>query len=344
MKGHSRLFRILFVLLVSLCLNACDGSRGEVSLDNYQTRLFRVLHIDPASYPEAEAVVTWQSFSEVKEGALPDLDQLNISLLDFLNLYGCELQVIVGETNSILGKFAAASQALIRELAFLRVAPECIRTLEEENKMELAAQLRNAVKIKRQNLGRVIVNAVLSGPEAKAFWKAPASLDDYPEKVSIDVPQSIQALAVLSEAWLQGENLAQTETLEKELFAFKKGDGGALLRSYYELSQRLLRLNAILRAHYESEAFCSVYYDVDILNNVITKFFVGDVQVWAAALNQRQYALFPLIQAFEKQLEGSLSETYIAWQAWRESLLSDTQAVVRQHVALLKAYADREKC
>ncbi len=346
MSAHNQAcYRVLVSLAILACLVACDHEHGQTSLETYQERLLNVLDIELAESDEGKLGKNWKPFSSIESVLIPaDATTASISLLDFLSLYGCELQLVIGETNSILGRLAESSQTLINELEFLRLAPDCSRQLEEGGDDELASELLSAIETKRNQLPRKLVSALLGGPEARAFWKAPYHLDAYPEQASINVPQAWQALADHSRAWLQGRRYKDTQGLENTLFEVQKGDGGSLLKSYLLLHNRLSLLNERLGLFLAHTDACPRQYDQKILENVILNFFVGDVQVWAAALSKRQYELMPPIHAIEESLGSALSVDYGRWRHWRDTLFFATQEEIKQHVVLLKALTDANTC
>ena len=75
----------------------------------------------------------------------------------------------------------------------------------------------------------------------------------------------------------------------------------------------------------------------EILRNVITRFFIGHVQPWSAAIAQRRHGLLPPLQALESALAGVLPATYRDWQRTRDDNIAVWSAAPRRHVSAVQA-------
>lgn len=78
-----------------------------------------------------------------------DMPELEINMLDFLSLYGCELQYVVGEKNAILGRVMQPLNRLRYELRFIAAARECLPDIEDE---AVAQSVGNAADSKVESL------------------------------------------------------------------------------------------------------------------------------------------------------------------------------------------------
>lgn len=266
-----------------------------------------------------------------------------LDLLDFLRLYGCDLQVLVAEANSGLGKFAGGSQRLIYELSFLRLAPACISMLESEERKELGALLQRTADLKKKNLELFIAKVLLESQELKAFWKTSGAAPNYPAGLSIEPLQALIALSDSIGQWLAGNYGKGVAELETMLFNIQMGDGGDLLNATWRAQMHLARLNQYLDGVLDRLKQCkatALNYSPVILKNVVEKFFVGDVQVWAADLNRRQYALYEAYRSLEKRLEGHASPDYSQWASERDQLFEHMKDEVKKHVMRLKILQD----
>ena len=92
----------------------------------------------------------------------------SIDLLEFLTLKDCELQKIVAERNSSLGRLALPSQQLVSELRFLKTGATCLSILKDET---FADELTAVLLEKQEELAGRIWQATLAGPEFRAFWR-----------------------------------------------------------------------------------------------------------------------------------------------------------------------------
>ncbi len=333
-KGAKRVSRCVAMTLM-LVVTGCSQEPASERLDNYHTRLARVFDFSPSPVAPVRAVPAMPVIPHWPEtGKSEQLD-----LLDFMSLYGCELQLVVAQQNASLGRFARSSQQLLNHLRFLHVAPDCIDSLRKEDKPALAAQLEQVFVTKQQHLAAYIWQALLGGEEARAFWKRPVVLADYPEQVGRAPAQAIAQMRDLASRWLAGEWDAGWSELEQVLAEFRTGDGGALLKSWEILQRRLSLIDADLAQWQRTAARCvqaRANFDARILDNVIRKFFVAEVQVWAAQLSQRYYALMVPMEALENLLVAGEPPAYRDWRQHRMQFLEVARQSMRVHVHALQ--------
>lgn len=332
----------LFCLLSCLLVSACSSERGEEALDNYQSRLWNVFdefEIQAAEKASKENIV--ENFSSIalpKQAikVLPDKgDIARIDLMDFLSLYGCRLQEVVARANASLGKIAPSSQRLISDLRFIELAPECIDLLAEKNETELAQQLSNALELKRNALETSMARSIFEGPEYRAFWKLPVTLEGYPAADLVGEPErALIQLSSLRDAWLSGRVNEGRSEYESLLFLVSTGDGGLLLKAHVLLLRKMHDLNITLDRVLSESNLCAPErpYSREILQNVVQKFFVGDVQVWAATLTKRQYSLQTALKDFESAFESVLSAEYLSWAKQRDALFLEARQAIQTHV------------
>lgn len=335
------MLRLVCIFVLSLLASACARETGDAYLENYLDRLGNVLDKTPEDYMPATVApkLTYHQWgvSGRLTGAASSEKQ-SISILDFLSLYGCDLQMVVAEGNSSLGKFAPASQVLLRNLRFLHYTPACVENLNPQDDAELIEQLRKEQLAKKQQLPSLIWRVIFNDAEAKQFWRSPHSLADYPGQVSIDPELSVSRLGVLAEGWLKGNHLEGVNELERLLGDLRTGDGGALIKAYSLLNQQLTIANKMLEAYIAEEQCVRGLPTIDttILQNVVEKFFVGEVQVWAADLNRRVYSLVHAYQGLEARFAEVETEAYRDWRTARDEYFESSIGATAEHVGLLQ--------
>ncbi len=329
-------------------LVACAKERGEEALQNYQSRLenvFQEVDLGKALlFQSVEFKVPALPKAVVKNFA-PDSEVGSINLLDFLSLYGCRLQEVVALSNASLGKLAPASQKLISTLKFIELAPECIELLNGKEEKKLAHQLTQVLDQKRSKLEQAIARSVFEGPEYKAFWKMPRALEAYPEAdLSGESERAFHKLVLMRGAWLRGNVTKERGAFEQQLFLVSSGDGGAVLKAHVLLLRQIQQLNNVLDSVLASEKICTASrpYSEEVLRNVVQKFFVGDVQEWAAALNKRQYANTEALAALETAFIDVLNDEYLDWAKQRDTLFKETRQAVQKHVEKLQTLLTQE--
>lgn len=150
--------RLLVVSCLAWFLAGCDPLAEPESLfDEYLERTARVLDGEVVATPVPTAPRVPRRRERVR--TLPDLD---VGMLDFLSLYGCELQHVIGERNSVLGRVLHPAGLLDYELRFVRAAEDCMGSIGSER---LAARVGEVVAIKRAALPDVIWNAIWGSQE-----------------------------------------------------------------------------------------------------------------------------------------------------------------------------------
>ncbi|MDZ7825614.1 MAG: DUF3080 family protein [Gammaproteobacteria bacterium] len=149
---------ILLPALVLLCASGCEpADPARALLDDYRTRMGRVLEVDPGPLPEVE-LAPWP---RARDRTL-EVPAQRINLIEFLRLHRCDLGELVGARSSPLGRVMQPSQGLRYEIRFLRRADACLERLgAQPDAQEEATRLAGLVAAKRTALGAVIWNATL---------------------------------------------------------------------------------------------------------------------------------------------------------------------------------------
>lgn len=310
------------------------GTGGDAPIENYLTRLGRSL--DRAIVPTAGRLPPLPRERDLQL----DLPPRSIDLLDLLALRGCELSITIGKINSSLGKLAVDSQRLLLDLEFLSLAPACIDAMDPAEDAELIASLRAAVAGKRRRLPARIWNATLGGPEFRAFWQRPRRLGDYPANTGSQVVTALARLTELSIRWLEGDYRAGSEDLERLLGEVRLGDGGALLASLDLQRSGLAGAASALRDRTEQSPIClgnRASPEGRIVDNVVRKFFIGEVQPWSVRIARRRAELMPSVLALESSLREVTPPTYAQWCSLRDELLASAVAAPREHALALAA-------
>jgi len=143
----------LCVAFLALALVGCDSfSEAEPMMGEYLERLGRVLDTPPA---EVRSLAAAKSLPRRRERRL-EMPELELGMLDFLSLYRCELQYVVGEKNSVMGRVMQPVNRLRYEIRFIRAAEDCLPEIEDE---ELRGAVQSAAESKRNSLPIAVWNA-----------------------------------------------------------------------------------------------------------------------------------------------------------------------------------------
>lgn len=145
--------RLSMVVLILMLLPACDPfSQPDNMMDTYIERLGNVLDVASVSSP----LITVQTLPRMRDRRI-EIEQIRINMLDFLSLYGCELQVVVGERNSAMGRVMTPLNDLRYQLRFIDKADQCLPKIEQQ---ALKTQLAQAIAHKKDTLSHYFWNAV----------------------------------------------------------------------------------------------------------------------------------------------------------------------------------------
>lgn len=151
-------------LAFALLASGCGSHTDDVShsMRDYRERVLRLLDIDPAELP-ADVSRPLPNVLRKRDVLVP-IGVESVGLLEFFELQQCDLGSLVGQRSGSLGKLAPLSERLIYELAFLRLAEDCLSSNDAlpADARELISEI---VKGKRSNLDGHLWNAIFAGPE-----------------------------------------------------------------------------------------------------------------------------------------------------------------------------------
>lgn len=334
-RSGGRCFFLWIGLLAGLMISSCaEREVGATKLTNYIGRLSTAAdeqreHHD--SWPRVELPSELEAASLTPTGSL--------SLIDFLSLSGCEVQVNIAKRNTSMGRTASASQRLILDLEFLRLAPPCVALMQEKGDDSVADTLQENIELRRSSLSARIFSAILAGPEWRKFWEQPMLLGAYPESASGDSAQALWELSTRVQRFVDHSWSASDEDLEPLLAVIRANAGGQLLAAAAIQSGHLEQANHILRKAHTKGIYCkneTLTEAGTITKTVVAKYFAADVQRWSAQVSQRHYEVQSALLALEGHLLATLPQPYLDWIAERDALLHRLYAAPREHVAVIK--------
>ena len=313
--------RAVALLLPTILLGSCSsGELGAGKIENYVSRLSNVSKIPIPSITRASITKPPSvALTPAREGT----DTL--SIIDFLALSGCELQANIAKRNTTMGRSDSASNQLIFDLEFIRLAPECIEKLRAEDEGAIADLLEANLSQRSDRLVFTIARAILGGEEWRAFWRVPELLGDYPINTSGDSAQALWELSQRIKRFLQGNWSSADEDLEPLLARLRIDAGGQLLSAATLQRQGLAQANQILITASEAGKYCSGARQSEagtISKTIVAKYFAGDVQGWSSAVSQRHYEIQTPVAEIEQSLAEALTDPYIAWAETRDSHLA----------------------
>lgn len=154
--------RSLVLSCFVILLAGCDPFASPEGLfEEYVERTARVLDGEAVLTP----VPTVEQLPRRRE-RVREIASLDVSMLDFLGLYGCELQHVIGERNSIMGRVMHPATVLDYEVRFLRAARECLGSIDSER---LRLRIADIIAAKREQMPDAAWNAVWASSEIENF-------------------------------------------------------------------------------------------------------------------------------------------------------------------------------
>lgn len=323
---------LCLLLFVAAMQNACTPY-PESLLSDYQARLQRVL-------PQAQ--LTGQ-LSKAALPAMPDVHRLSLSiptatidLTDMLALDVCDLETLIAERNSSLGKVQTDAGVLQYELRLLDKLGLCLTTPARSNQLdaELIAKLQQIYQQKQQQLPAVFAN-LLSRDQTLRQQLGGSQRGVSPDQGGhAETLQALQQLNRLRQLILQRDYQAAGKVdIHQALGTLHQTQLVADLQHSLRLSQQFfLQLNADLAKRSNTE-LCQA--DRNIRDNLLTQIFIARVQSELARLDgmanelsaallqlYQQHPLQPTVQqrllAPQQALQQQLRQHVAFWQRWRQ--------------------------
>lgn len=322
--------RIASVLCLTTLFAGCSDSRLENRLNDYVERLERVLEQTGSEYSE----IPFPTFPAAKELYLEG-PELNIDLFEFLKLGACEIQGVVAEKNSSLGKFAAESIVLYQDVQFVLMANECIVELDDP---DLKKTLIEARQTKLGSLDLLLWNAIFAGPEYRTFWTQ--NRGGYPQEIESRLVYALSTIEQQADVILQGKlDEFDPNEFEEALEVLRSGEAADLLLSWHQVANALSFASSVLQNRLAARPLC--FKDMrnpkaEIFRNVVLEKFVGGIQKDVAVMNQRYYDVVQPLQTLEAKFQDIETESYRAFRHERDQLFAHGFQAVKGHVAAIE--------
>jgi hypothetical protein len=303
---------MLAVIFVAAC-NPFDEVRPM--MDEYVERLGRVLETDPRFSEPAPAPI----FPRRRERVL-DMPELELGMLDFLSLYGCDLQFVVGEKNSIMGKVMQPLNRLRYELRFIASAGRCLQRSIDEGDENLQDTLRQAISSKRKNLPIALWNATWGVEEIEGLFTT--SKGFYPvigENPLSDLAREAAQLERVTRSLLNGEleqNLDFAGTVHQRWQA--EYHAGQLINSALLVVARLNDGTEVIKRRLAQRPLClngNPNNQSTIVQGMFFSIYIDRVQPYLADLSRARIELLePLAQLAQIQT-AVMPQSFQRWQA-----------------------------
>jgi hypothetical protein len=216
------------------------------------------------------------------------LTQFDIGLLDYLSLQQCNVGVVAGRKNSILGKVMPDSQRFLYELDIIRAIESC--DIQSDT---LADELRHIAQQKRLELPMAFGNALFNGAESEAFF----SLSNGFLPLNYSTAQQQELMNALNRLVVIGDSLDRLPIVDASVF---EGDLKILMDSEY--AGRLLYTITRLTDYLDRVTHTIDGLDQPICGAPMGYFkqqfeshYVESVQPYMGRINRSAYQVLPLL-------------------------------------------------
>ncbi len=319
--------------VAALVLSACQP-RPESLLQDYHTRLQRVLQITPAQ-PAPLHKTALPPLPDIRTVSLA-IAPATIDLTDMLALDVCDLETLIAERNSSLGKVQTDAALLHYELVLLVRLDRCLHTpaLASQLAPELHAALRQIYQQKQQQLPAVFAN-LLSRDQTLRQQLAGSQRGVAPDQGGLaETVQALNQLNTLRRLILQQDYQAASQTdIINALATLHRSQLIADVQHSLRLSQQFfLQLNQQL-AQISATQLCKT--DTAVRENLLNQIFIGRVQAELARVDGMTTELLtPLLQLYQQHplqltvqqrlqmpqasLQQQLRQHVVFWQRWRQ--------------------------
>ncbi len=320
----SKTQRLLSGLLAILLLGSCDPFTSPQSLmDEYPVRLARVLDVKTENSPQTTPAI-WPRVRE-RRVIIPDIE---INMLAFLDLYGCDLQVVVGERNAILGKVMQPLNRLRYSLRFIQEAGICIENIDDA---PLRQTLKQATILKRQQLPAEIWQASWASAEMAGLLSHTAQpmAVDRPLANSQQLSEDFAYLNQTIDALLADNNETALIRWGKIQQRWQyQDDLGALIKAAQQLTQMLNTGSALLKQRIDEKPLCyqgKPNPSARQLESVFFKVYIGHIQPYIALVSQHRDVLLPSFRQFAMQQMDTAPVAVKAY--WQQYLLEGQESI-----------------
>lgn len=303
---------VVVLLTAALLLGGCNpfSSAGPM-MDEYVKRVARVLELNP-ELSELPSAATLPRRRE-RQLAVPELE---MGMLDFLSLYGCQLQYVVGEKNSVMGRVMQPLNRLRYELRFIHAGEECLPQVDREGVRE---SLEEAIASKKETLPFVLWNATWGVEEMESLFTL--AKGDYPVAAEgnpvSDLAIDANRLNSLARKLLSGDlspSLDSVGAVQQRWQAEHRA--GQLINSARLLVARLEDASVLLEQRIEGRPLCldgKPNNQSDIVQNMFFSIYIEKIQPYISSIvRARNQLIEPLreLAAMQKEVMPA------AFQEW----------------------------
>lgn len=324
-------------LLLLLPLAGCNPfSAPESMMDEYVERTARVLE---QAY-ELSAIPATDPLPRRRDRVV-DMPDVELGMLDFLSLFGCEFQVVVGERASVLGRVMQPANRLRYEVRFIETAGDCLPEIDDDS---LREEVAHAVESKRKSLPVAVWNATWGVEEVESLFTRTEGLYPLqPDPGIANLATDLQALNAMLMPLLQGQtdvDLAPLGAIHQQWQAHQAA--GQLILSARMLITRLNDASDVIESRLNGRPLCldgKPSNQSDIVQGMFFSVFIERVQPYLAQVRRGREDIIRPLAAFAEQQKSVMPDSFRPWyeQYLRlegDSLWGQLDASQKRHIEL----------
>ncbi|KPQ28406.1 MAG: Protein of unknown function (DUF3080) [Marinobacter excellens HL-55] len=304
-----------------LMLSGCNPfNEAEPMMEEYLERLGRVLDTPPVAIPSDLPEAS--TIPRRRERVL-DMPDLELGMLDFMSLYGCELQYVVGERNSVMGRVMQPLNRLRYEIRFIQTAEQCLNQVDDE---ELEQTLLSAIESKQATLPIAMWNATWGVEEverlltlSKGFY--PVASDASPvSELTQDLERLNQTVEALSAEQFEVplDDLGQIHQRWQAEFR-----AGQIINSARLLIATLDAGTETIKARLEERPLClnsRPNNQSEIVRNFFFNIYIGEIQPYMSDVSRARDSLIVALAELADRQRDVMPESF---ERWYQRHLSD---------------------
>lgn len=334
----ARLLSRFSVIILLAALAGCDPfSAPESMMDEYIERTARVLD----QPHELTPIPATEPLPRRRDRVL-SMPDVELGMLDFLSLFGCELQVVAGEKASILGRVMQPANRLRYEVRFIQAAEDCLPEIGDD---ELREEVSQAVSSKRASLPVAVWNATWGVEEVESLFTRTEGLFPLePGGGTGNLATDLNSLNAMMAPLLEGQtdtSLAGLGDIHQQWQAHQAP--GQLILTARMLTVRLDDASDVIEARLQERPLCldgKPNNQSEIAQGMFFSVFIERVQPYLASVRRARDDLVRPLATLAEQQQAVMPETFRDWYnrylklEGEGSLWAELDASQQRHIEL----------
>lgn len=326
-----------FLPALVFVLAGCNPfSAPESMMDEYVERTARVLDRPYQLTP----IPTTEPFPRRRDRML-DMPDVELGMLDFLSLFGCELQIVAGERASVLGRVMQPANRLRYEVRFINTARECLPDISDES---LKAEVAAAIRSKRQSLPIAIWNATWGVEEIESlFTRTEGVFPLDPDAGIANLSADLNALNAMLTPLMTGDtsiSLDKMGAIHQQWQAHQAA--GQMILSARMLITRLDDASAVIESRLDGRPLCldgNPNNRSDIVQGMFFSVFIERVQPYLAHVRRAREEIIRPLSVLAETQHAVMPPRFQRWYErylalYGNSLWTELDASQQRHIEL----------